>query len=169
MIDIDLWTVFASLGVPGLALGVFYFLFKKFNWSFPRVPRGYVGPIVILFMLLVSGIVFYALTLWAPANGSSSIGYKYPDTAKPEAPFFMTEMINEDDLTGKTDWELDIMRNEIFARHGRRFNRSDLQNYFYKQPWYTPIFSPEDFPNLQLTELQRRNAAYILDYQKKEK
>ncbi len=61
-----LFKIFLSLGVPGLALGIFYMLFKTFNWSFPIVPTNWVGPIIILFMLLTSGIVFYALTLWKP-------------------------------------------------------------------------------------------------------
>lgn len=63
-----LFKIFASLGVPGLALGVFYMLFKKFNWQFPIVPTEWVGPIIVLFMLLVSGIVFYALTIYKPSD-----------------------------------------------------------------------------------------------------
>ena len=63
-----LFKVFASLGVPGLALGVFYMLFRVFDWQFPIVPTIWVGPIIILFMLLTSGIVFYTLSLWRPTN-----------------------------------------------------------------------------------------------------
>lgn len=163
----EIWKIFASLGVPGVALGVLYFLFRKFNWNFPRVPKVYVGPIVILFMLLVTGIVFYALTLWAPDNRNKENGYAYPDSTATSFPYFMTRPVTGNDLKGKSDWELDIMRNEIFARHGRRFKRSDLQNHFYKQKWYVPKFAPEDFPHLLLTELQRRNAAFILDYQQR--
>ncbi|NKC17655.1 hypothetical protein CWC29_002155 [Pseudoalteromonas sp. S4498] len=72
--DIDIWKVFASLGVPGLALGVFYMLFKSFHWKFPSVPRVWVGPLILLFMLIVGSITLYALTLWAPvnANGGSA-------------------------------------------------------------------------------------------------
>ena len=62
----NLLKIFVSLGVPGLALGVFYMLFKSFKWDFPQVPSVWVGPIIIFFMLLTSSIVFYVLTLWAP-------------------------------------------------------------------------------------------------------
>jgi hypothetical protein len=57
--------VLVSLGVPGVALGIFYLLFRKFNW---RVPEAWVGPAVVLFMVLTSSIVFYALTLWGPPH-----------------------------------------------------------------------------------------------------
>ncbi|WP_320042047.1 hypothetical protein [uncultured Desulfobacter sp.] len=37
----------------------------------PIVPTDWVGPIIILFMLLTSGIVFYALTLWRPRQSKA--------------------------------------------------------------------------------------------------
>jgi hypothetical protein len=63
-----LFKIFISLGVPGLALGVFYMLFKTFNWTFPIVPANWVGPIIVIFMLLTFAIIFYALTLWRPLS-----------------------------------------------------------------------------------------------------
>jgi hypothetical protein len=60
--------ILVSLGVPGVALGIFYLLFRTFKWEFAQVPEGWVGPIVVLFMLLTAGVVFYALTLWRPAR-----------------------------------------------------------------------------------------------------
>ena len=54
--------------------------------------------------------------------------------------------VTEADLSGKSAWNLDIMRNEIFARHGRRFRSRELQNYFNQQSWYRPLYSPDDFP-----------------------
>jgi len=64
------------------------------------------------------------------------------------------------DLAGKSRWELDVMRNEIYARHGRRFDRSDLQHYFESQPWYKPqAFSPND-----LSEVERANAEFIRQF-----
>ena len=34
--------------------------------------------------------------------------------------------------------ELRLMRNEVLARHGWKFQSKDLQEYFGKQPWYKP-------------------------------
>ena len=43
-------------------------------------------------------------------------------------------------------------RNEIFARHGRKFKSEDLQAYFNSKSWYTPIYEADEFT----TELQNR-------------
>lgn len=69
------------------------------------------------------------------------------------------------DLNGKTGFELDIMRNTIFAVHGRRFINPGIQNYFNQQPWYRPLYSPKEFPENLLSRLEQDNAAYIARYQ----
>ncbi|MBD2464286.1 YARHG domain-containing protein [Oscillatoria sp. FACHB-1407] len=69
-------------------------------------------------------------------------------------------------MEGKSDFELDVLRNSVFARYGRRFDRTDLQAYFDSQTWYEPRYSPSQFPNNQLTDLEKSNAQFILDYQK---
>ena len=38
----DPWKLFVSLGVPGLALGIFYMLFRTFEWEFQIVPSNWV-------------------------------------------------------------------------------------------------------------------------------
>ena len=78
----------------------------------------------------------------------------------------MTRRVTEADLRGKSKWELDVMRNEIYARYGRGFDRSDLQEYFYQQPWYVRKYDPEDFPVEILTDIQNYNALFILEYSK---
>ena len=40
-----------------------------------------------------------------------------------------------DDVKGMNAEMLRIARNEIFARHGRKFNDKELQEYFNKQSW----------------------------------
>lgn len=82
-----------------------------------------------------------------------------------ELPFFMTRMADESDLRYKSKWELEVMRNEIFARYGRRFKRSDLQTYFNGQTWYQPQYAPDEFPLSLLTSIQQRNVDFILKYQ----
>ena len=39
---------------------------------------------------------------------------------------------------------LRIMRNEILARHGYRFQSKDLQDYFSKRTWYSPAASNDE-------------------------
>ncbi len=52
-----------------------------------------------------------------------------------------------------TDEELRLARNEIYARHGRMFKDEMLQEYFNSKSWYTPIYAPEEFDEIQETEL----------------
>ena len=70
-----------------------------------------------------------------------------------------------DELSGLTSWQLDILRNEIYAWHGRRFQRADLQAYFDRQPWYRPAYEPEAFPEGLLNSVERYNVELIADYQ----
>ncbi|WP_193193834.1 protein kinase domain-containing protein [Nostoc sp. MG11] len=74
-------------------------------------------------------------------------------------------LVTDADLDGKDGFELDIMRNSIFASHGRRFVTPGLQNYFNNQPWYRPIYSPKQFPSKLLSKLEQRNVDYIGKYQ----
>ncbi len=73
--------------------------------------------------------------------------------------------VSELDLVGKTAWQLDLMRNSIFARHGRRFRNSELQAYFNQQSWYRPIYMPDEFPSQLLSSIEMRNAEFILEFQ----
>jgi len=91
--DVDIWKIFVSLGVPGLALGIFYMLFKTFKWEFPKVPVKWVAPIIILFMLLTFSIVFYALTLWAPQDTKSSVERK----DEPQKNEILREKLNDEE------------------------------------------------------------------------
>jgi YARHG domain len=74
--------------------------------------------------------------------------------------------VTNEDLQGKSQFELDVLRNAIYAVHGRQFNRSDLQSYFNQLPWYTPRYSPTEFPNNLLTTLEQANIQFILNYQR---
>jgi serine/threonine protein kinase, bacterial len=89
-------------------------------------------------------------------------------TASPNDYVFLSQrLVRDEDLANKTALELDIMRNSIFAKYGRKFDTPGLQDYFNKQSWYQPRYSSQEFDKLNLlskTEIQ--NASYIIQYQK---
>lgn len=87
------------------------------------------------------------------------------NNSTPKYLFLSERKVTQADLINKIPWELDIMRNEIYARHGRKFNTVDLQQYFNEQTWYYPIYSPEQFDNNLLSLLEKDNATFILEYQ----
>ncbi|MBD2677048.1 MULTISPECIES: protein kinase domain-containing protein [Nostoc] len=80
--------------------------------------------------------------------------------------FWLTQKhVTDADLDGKSGFELDIMRNSIFASHGRRFDTPEIQDYFNNQAWYRPIYSPKEFPTKLLSKIEQQNVEYISKYQ----
>jgi hypothetical protein len=71
------------------------------------------------------------------------------------------------DLKGKTAEELDIMRNEIYARHGYIFRRKDLRDHFKKQEWYKG--TTEDIGEIRkrLSAQEKYEVHLILGYQRR--
>ena len=64
--------------------------------------------------------------------------------------------------------QLRLIRNEIFALHGRIFNSQDLADYFSQRSWYVPTYAPEDFDaNMfdYLNDYEEANLQVILDYE----
>ncbi|MDZ4910730.1 YARHG domain-containing protein, partial [Clostridium perfringens] len=61
------------------------------------------------------------------------------------------------DLSGLSSWELKLARNEIYARHGRLFKDSSLQNYFNSCTWYNGYISPDDFNDDSLNSVEKYN------------
>ena len=89
-----------------------------------------------------------------------------PGVREPYA-WLSSHPVRDGDLAGKTAWQLDIMRNSIYARHGRGFKDVDLQDYFDTQTWYRRAYDPDEFPNSLLSDLEVDNATYILRYQER--
>ncbi|MDF5725424.1 MAG: YARHG domain-containing protein [Rhizonema sp. PD37] len=101
-----------------------------------------------------------------PTKVSQSV--KLPITATGEEYSWLAKRaVTARDLEDKDSLQLDIMRNSIFARHGRRFNTVELQKYFDSKLWYNPSqYSPSEFDKLNLlSKLEQQNAAYIDAYQ----
>ncbi len=56
-----------------------------------------------------------------------------------------TRYYSESELSGLDKDQLRIARNEIYARHGRKFKDSELQEYFDGKDWYNGTIAPDDF------------------------
>ena len=86
--------------------------------------------------------------------GNSGGGYILPTSS--------SQYLTETDLEGLSSYELRLARNEIYARHGRTFQDSELQAYFDSQPWYQP--NP-DFDDSLLSDCERENVSFIKDHE----
>lgn len=79
-----------------------------------------------------------------PSSGSSSSGgssskgdYVLPNSS--------SKYLSASDVKNLSSYQLMIARNEIYARHGRKFNDSELQSYFNGKSWYNGKIAPDDF------------------------
>jgi len=68
----------------------------------------------------------------------------------------------QDDFYGR--FYIKILRNEIYARHGKIFKSENLQTVFNNQSWYKP--NP-NFTESMLNEYEKANVNFILNYEKK--
>lgn len=77
---------------------------------------------------------------------------------------FEDKLINEQMLHGLSLYELRLLRNEIYARHGRAFRAAWLQQYFDTQPWYAVA---ENFKDEELSGADKQNVELIVAYENK--
>jgi hypothetical protein len=73
-----------------------------------------------------------------------------------------TDELRVSDVRGLRPDDARRLRNEIFARHGRRFRDSRLQSYFASFAWYKPS---DSFREDQLNATERKNADLISQYE----
>jgi hypothetical protein len=83
-------------------------------------------------------------------------------------PWTSQRLIRPGELYSLSLGELELMRNEIYARHGWVFKRQDLRSYFESQPWYRPkgdlssLEASNRWVEAELTPLERRNVQIIV-------
>ena len=95
----------------------------------------------------------------APAPQSTSAPNNYfvcPDSD--------THLYTDSELYAMSPDDLEIARNEIYARYGRGFNSTSLQGYFDSQAWYTRLYSPEEFDAMEspLNSIEQENVVNML-------
>jgi hypothetical protein len=73
-------------------------------------------------------------------------------------------MVTAAELQDRSKAELRVMRNEVYAHHGRVFQDTDLHDYFSKKPWYrqNPAYSDG-----LLTDVDKENVRVIQEFENK--
>ena len=74
-----------------------------------------------------------------------------------------TQYITASDLVGKSQHDVAMIRNEIYARHGYIFKTEPYKSYFNAQPWYVadPYFSEDRF-----NAIEKANKDFLVEYEK---
>lgn len=110
--DTKIFRVLVGLGVPGVALGIFYMLLKAFNFKFSEISPSYSALIAITFLIVVGSVTIFALHRWSPhskdenAKGDSSHN---PNPKNTE----LALMFNEEKVTFKEmmiSLEVDVVK-----------------------------------------------------------
>ena len=76
------------------------------------------------------------------------------------------KLISMKELEGLSAKECKIARNEIYARHGRKFKDEELQAYFKTKDWYEGTVEPEDFDEHELNDIEIKNKDIIASFEK---
>lgn len=94
-------------------------------------------------------------------NTSTAVnGYILPNSS--------SVLVTEADLAGKSAYQLRLARNEIYARHGRKFSSATLQNYFNSCSWYS-VNANYNYSNdnANLNSIEQANVKFIKVYESK--
>lgn len=84
---------------------------------------------------------------------NSADSYIFPDSD--------SRYLTDDDLAGMDAATLRLARNEIYARHGRKFQTEDLNQYFSQKTWYAGYLSDSEFDDSVFNEYEKENLIYI--------
>ena len=91
------------------------------------------------------------------SSNSSSSDYVLPGSS--------SKYLSASDVKNLSSYQLMIARNEIYARHGRKFNDSELQAYFNSKSWYKGTVNPEDFSTSVFNDYEIKNIQLIQSYE----
>lgn len=103
-----------------------------------------------------NGNTVYEITSMTKYNGND---YILPNSG--------TVLLTKSDIAGMSKEDLALARNEIYARHGRKFQSAVYQQYFESKSWYkeNPSYNYDD-ENANLNEIEIKNVQFIIDAEK---
>lgn len=74
-----------------------------------------------------------------------------------------TRYVEQDEIDQLTKNEVRLAINEIYARHGRIFENSELREYFESKDWYDGTIEPEYFDEDVLNQYEKANVKLLAD------
>lgn len=107
---------------------------------------------------ILCGLTFNEDSGWWERDGVNYIEYYKSNPDVPRFAYTSTTLLNDRQFRKMKKSTLRIMRNEIMARHGYRFQSKDLQEYFSSMPWYKPAASNDE---VKLSFVEQLNVELI--------
>jgi hypothetical protein len=79
---------------------------------------------------------------------------------------FQTVLLTEDKLAGLSILELRILREEFYARRGKKFAEPGIRDYFNWRDWYKPAKNQK---TVKLTAIEQQNVDLLAAYEAKQR
>lgn len=103
------------------------------------------------------------------AGGTDVSEKKKDDKEDISADYILPEsnsrIITDADVEGLSLKELNYAKNEIYARHGRKFQSKELQDYFGSKGWYEGKYEGNEFDSTYgaslLSDIEKKNAEFL--------
>lgn len=93
----------------------------------------------------------------APEESEESNYYILPQSSQ--------RLLTYVDIANFTKQDMMLARNEIFARHGRKFSDEDVRTYFEAQSWYKGTIEPGDFSMSAISDIEQKNIDFLKQYE----
>lgn len=96
-------------------------------------------------------------------NGNAIVTQAEEAASEEILPESDSRLLTQNDVDGLTLQQINYAKNEIYARHGRKFASKELQNYFDAQSWYHGTVNAADFSESVLSDVEKKNAAFLAE------
>ncbi len=80
-----------------------------------------------------------------------------------EYDYLSTRYLSYDDIRDYDRGQIRVLKNSIYARHGRIFKDAALREYFNEQSWYQG--TRKEIPTSELNKFEKANIAFLLKYE----
>lgn len=94
-------------------------------------------------------------------TGDGELAGEYYSMDVYQMPDLFCRYVTEQELCVYPTEVLRLLRNEIYAAYGRKFESDELKEYFDERSWYRERISPEEFDEDILSDWEKKNAALI--------
>ena len=90
-------------------------------------------------------------------------GMTYYDAKDYIIPQSGTKLLTKEDIKNLSKEQLALARNEIYARHGRKFQMAEFRDYFSQKAWYkeNPNYNYNN-ESSNLNEIEAKNVVFLL-------
>lgn len=122
-------------------------------------------------MLMLAGALTFATAAHAgefPKNWADFEKLSFKEMQSlPDVKVALDKKMSDADLEGKSEVELILMKNSIYAQHGFRFSQKALANYFLGRKWYKADFESQNVE--KLSTVSRENVELFMKHHSEHK